>query len=132
MRDQHKQFFVVGGVDLKSNRVYGDFKLLHREFVLDEPNPPFGEKLDMKKGRPMVVYVGKDKDGKFPEVIVDSLKVHRIPDRYKVEKKDPDGRVRRIKVFDAVPFNGCKIVTAKEFAEIAGITKKAVKAVPKK
>ena len=124
MRHEHKQFFVIDGVDLQSNRVHGDYKLLHREFILDDPNPPSGEKIDWKKGTAMVLYVEKGNDGNFPEVIVDSMTVQRIPDRYKREVKDTEGRIRRVKVFDAVLFYGCKKCTAKEFAKLIGIGEK--------
>lgn len=128
MRREHKKFFVIGGVNLQSNMVYGDYKLLYREFELDEPNPPSGEKIEWKKGAAMVLYVEKGNDGAFPEVIVDSMKVQRIPDRYRIEKKDSTGRIRKVKVFDAVLFYDCKKVTAKEFAVLAGIIKKKDKA----
>lgn len=124
MRHEHKKHFVIGGVDFQSNRVHGDLKMLHREFILDDPNPPSGQKIDWKKGTAMVLYVERGDDGAFPEVIVDSMTVQRTPDRYKVEKKDATGRLRRIKVFDAVQFYGCKKCTVAEFAKLIGITKK--------
>lgn len=127
MRHEHKKFFVIGGVDLQSNRVYGDYKLLHREFLLDEPNPPSGEKINWKAGTATVLYVEKGNDGAFPEVIVDSMTVQRIPDRYKVEKKDSTGRIRKVKVADAVLFYGCKKASVKEFAVLVGITKETGK-----
>ncbi len=128
MRHEHKKHFVIGGVDFQSNRVHGDFKMLHREFELEDPNPPSGEKIDWKKGTAMVLYVEKDKDGQFPEVIVDSMSVQRTPDRYRVEKKDSTGRIRKVKVFDAVLFYGCKKCTAKEFAKLVGIVEEPFEA----
>lgn len=128
MRHEHKEFFVVGGEELKSNKVYGDFKLLYREFKLDDPNPPKGVKLEWKKGTALVLYVEKDSDGKFPEVIVDSMTVQRVPEYFKREVKDPDGRFRRVKCADAQLFYGCKKVTAEEFGKLAGIIKESDKA----
>jgi len=125
MRAQHKKHFVIGGVDLQSNRVYGDYKILHREFMLDDPNPPTGVKLDWNAGKAMILYVEKGDDGAFPEVITDSMTVQRTPDKYKVRVKDSDGRICNVKVADAVLFYGCKKCTAKEFAVLAGIAKKA-------
>lgn len=125
MRQEHKKYFVIDGVDLQSNRIHGDFKMLHREFLLDEPNPPSGQKINYKAGVATVLYVEKDKDGKFPEVIVDSMTVQRLPDRFEKKVRDPDGRVRMVKGFNAKLFYGCKKCTAKEFAALIGVTKKA-------
>ncbi len=132
MRHEHKQFFVIKGVDLQSNRVYGDYKMLHREFILDDPNPPSGQKINYKKGTALVLYVERGNDGQFPEVVVDSMSVQRVLDRYKVEKKDKTGRLRRVPVADANLFYGCKKVTAEEFAELISVGKEVEKPGKKK
>ncbi len=127
MRAQHKKHFVVGGVDLQSNRVYGDYKIKHREFMLDDPNPPTGIKMDWNAGKAMILYVEKGKDGQFPDLVIDSMTVQRKLDKYKVRTKDDDGRIRNTNVADAKLFYGCKKCTAKEFAKLVGITKEADK-----
>lgn len=73
----HKQHFIVdtadGPLSIESNRVYGDYKVLHREFVLTDPHPDVGVKKDYKDGTPLVMFIHKDKKGGFPDLETDGL-----------------------------------------------------------
>jgi hypothetical protein len=125
MRQKDKSRFLVetkkGKVAVESNRIYGDYKVLHREYRLNDPHPPHGNKVDYDDGTAIVICIKKDAKGQFPDVVCNSFTSCQQRVRKTVQYKAPDGRMMKIDTHDYLPYYDFETLEVTEFAQKAGL-----------